>query len=284
MLTTAAPGRWPTRLRHGHDGLLPADVADQHDQPGAEARHRRVTSRPPASAKPPAAPAASWAALALGDDGNKNQGSWPSWDQSGPEAPPSEQEDGQSSTTGAEGRCARSAEEALREELQPQEAAAFSAPAASLRQAMQSMPELAELSKHVRDRPDARRAAHPAGRPGRFARCSSPGSARRTPRAPAVARGLPRGEPAPQPCDHLATPARRCRQGEGDGPVVWSRKRHSRRSYRRRRDPDRINQVSGNAASAPLYPDDPTLAGNRRITQRCCCARPRPAAGCRCLT
>ena len=30
-------------------------------------------------------------------------------------------------------------------------------------------------------------------------------------------------------------------------------------------DPDRIYQVSGKANSDPLFPDDPTLAGNRRI-------------------
>ena len=30
-------------------------------------------------------------------------------------------------------------------------------------------------------------------------------------------------------------------------------------------DPDRIYQVSGKANSDPLYPDDPTLPGNRRI-------------------
>ena len=30
-------------------------------------------------------------------------------------------------------------------------------------------------------------------------------------------------------------------------------------------DADRIYQVSGKAGSDPLYPDDPTLAGNRRI-------------------
>jgi chemotaxis protein MotB len=30
-------------------------------------------------------------------------------------------------------------------------------------------------------------------------------------------------------------------------------------------DGDRVYQVSGKAASDPLYPDDPTLAGNRRI-------------------
>ena len=30
-------------------------------------------------------------------------------------------------------------------------------------------------------------------------------------------------------------------------------------------DPDRVYQVSGKATSEPLYPDDPTLPGNRRI-------------------
>jgi chemotaxis protein MotB len=30
-------------------------------------------------------------------------------------------------------------------------------------------------------------------------------------------------------------------------------------------DPDRVYQVSGKAGSDPLYPDDPSLAGNRRI-------------------
>ena len=30
-------------------------------------------------------------------------------------------------------------------------------------------------------------------------------------------------------------------------------------------DPDRVFQVSGKANSDPLFPDDPTLAGNRRI-------------------
>ncbi len=31
-------------------------------------------------------------------------------------------------------------------------------------------------------------------------------------------------------------------------------------------DSDRVYQVAGKAASDPLYPDDPTLPGNRRIT------------------
>ena len=30
-------------------------------------------------------------------------------------------------------------------------------------------------------------------------------------------------------------------------------------------DADRVYQVSGKASSEPLYPDDPTLPGNRRI-------------------
>jgi chemotaxis protein MotB len=31
-------------------------------------------------------------------------------------------------------------------------------------------------------------------------------------------------------------------------------------------DPDRFYQVAGKANAEPLYPDDPTLPGNRRIT------------------
>jgi chemotaxis protein MotB len=31
-------------------------------------------------------------------------------------------------------------------------------------------------------------------------------------------------------------------------------------------DPDRMKDVSGRASTEPLFPDDPTLAGNRRIT------------------
>jgi chemotaxis protein MotB len=31
-------------------------------------------------------------------------------------------------------------------------------------------------------------------------------------------------------------------------------------------DPDRVYQVAGKANSDPLYPDDPMLAGNRRIS------------------
>ena len=30
-------------------------------------------------------------------------------------------------------------------------------------------------------------------------------------------------------------------------------------------DPDRVYSVAGKAGSDPLYPDDPSLAGNRRI-------------------
>jgi chemotaxis protein MotB len=31
-------------------------------------------------------------------------------------------------------------------------------------------------------------------------------------------------------------------------------------------DPDRVYSVTGKAGSDPLYPDDPSLAGNRRIS------------------
>jgi chemotaxis protein MotB len=84
---------------------------------------------------------------ALGEDGNKQAGSIQMMEQMAPEAPPAEQE-GQTTEIGADALRSIS-EEALRDELQPQEAAAFASAAASLRQAMQSLPELAELSKHV---------------------------------------------------------------------------------------------------------------------------------------
>ncbi len=51
-------------------------------------------------------------------------------------------------------------------------------------------------------------------------------------------------------------------------------------------DADRIYQVSGKAASDPLFPDDPTLPGNRRIAivllreVAGSAAKPRPVGAC----
>ena len=53
---------------------------------------------------------------------------------------------------------------------------------------------------------------------------------------------------------------------EGDWQLSSGRADASRRVLQSAGvDPDRVYQVSGKAASEPLYPDDPTLPGNRRI-------------------
>jgi chemotaxis protein MotB len=53
---------------------------------------------------------------------------------------------------------------------------------------------------------------------------------------------------------------------EGDWQLSASRADASRKVLQGSGvDPDRVYQVSGKAGSEPLYPDDPTLAGNRRI-------------------
>lgn len=55
-------------------------------------------------------------------------------------------------------------------------------------------------------------------------------------------------------------------KAEGDWPLSAARADASRRILQGSGvDADRIYQVSGKASSEPLYPDDPTLPGNRRI-------------------
>jgi chemotaxis protein MotB len=205
---------------------------------------------------------------ALGDDGNKNQGSMQMMDQMAPEAPPSEREDGQSSTTGASDALRSISEDALRDELQPQEAAAFASAAASLRQAMQSLPELAELSKHVLvdQTPEGLR-IQLVDQEGRS--MFDPGSARPNERARLLLREISRV--VNQLPNRITisghTSAQTAGRSEGDWSLSSGRANATREILQNAGvDPDRIYQVSGKAASDPLYPDDPTLAGNRRIT------------------
>ena len=56
------------------------------------------------------------------------------------------------------------------------------------------------------------------------------------------------------------------RKSEGDWSLSANRADASRKVLQSAGvDADRVYQVSGKATSEPLYPDDPTLAGNRRI-------------------
>jgi chemotaxis protein MotB len=205
---------------------------------------------------------------ALGDDGNKNQGSMQMMDQMAPEAPPSQQENGQSSTAGAADSLRSISEDALRDELQPQEAAAFASAAASLRQAMQALPELAELSKHVLvdQTPEGLR-IQLVDQEGRS--MFDAGSAQPNARARLLLREISRvvNQLPNRVTISGHTSAQVAGRSEGDWSLSSGRANATREILQNAGvDPDRIYQVSGKAASDPLYPDDPTLAGNRRIT------------------
>ena len=197
---------------------------------------------------------------ALGQDGAKGDGSAAVVQQLAPEAPP-DSTPGKSSSTSA-GADAQAQAQAKRE------ADAFQSAAESLRQAMQALPELAELSKQVLvdQTPEGLR-IQLVDQEGRS--MFDAGSARPNDRARLLLRAVTKvinqlhnritvgGHtsatlPGARTGDDWALSAARANVTrellQGDGV-----------------DPDRIYQVSGKANSDPLFPDDPTLAGNRRI-------------------
>ncbi len=201
----------------------------------------------------------------LGDDGSKGSGSQTIITQLAPEAPPdAPQEAGQSSNLAA------ASEAELREEIARREAADFASAAESLRQAMQSMPELAELSKQliIDQTPEGLR-IQLVDQEGRS--MFETNSARPNPRAQVLLRAISRvinrlpnrisitGHTSSAPGSNRAS-------APGDWPLSSNRADASRLILQGAGvDPDRVYQVSGKAGSDPLYPDDPTLAGNRRI-------------------
>jgi chemotaxis protein MotB len=203
---------------------------------------------------------------ALGDDGNKQAGSVAVMEQMAPEAPPAQEQEGQTSKVGGDA-LREISDEALRDELQPQEAAAFASAAASLRQALQSMPELAELSKHVLidQTPEGLR-IQLVDQEGRS--MYEPGSAIPNARARLLLREVARvvNQLPNRVTISGHTSAQTAGRAEGDWSLSAARANAARQTIQGAGvDPDRIYQVSGKAASDPLYPDDPTLAGNRRI-------------------
>jgi len=202
---------------------------------------------------------------ALGDDGAKASGSRDIITQLAPEAPPdAAQEAGQSSNLAA------ASEAELRAEIARREAADFASAAESLRQAMQSMPELAELSKQliIDQTPEGLR-IQLVDQEGRS--MFETNSARPNPRAQLLLRAISRViTQLPNRISitgHTSAAAGSNRaSAPGDWPLSSDRADASRLILQGAGvDPDRVYQVSGKAGSDPLYPDDPTLAGNRRI-------------------
>ncbi len=201
---------------------------------------------------------------ALGDDGAQGSGSRSVIEQLAPEAPDQVEDVGQSQNLAA------ATEAELREEIARREAEQFQSAAASLRQAMQDMPELAELSRHliIDQTPEGLR-IQLVDQEGRsmFDNNSAQPNERARVLLRAVSRVINQLPNRITVTGHTSAVAgQRRASAPGDWPLSASRADSSRLVLQGAGvDPDRVYQVSGKAGSDPLYPDDPMLAGNRRI-------------------
>jgi chemotaxis protein MotB len=200
---------------------------------------------------------------ALGESGAKGAGSVSVIQQLAPDAPPSDQAGQSENLSGA-------SEQALREEIARREAADFQTAAESLRQAMQRMPELAELSKQliIDQTPEGLR-IQLVDQEGRsmFDQNSSRPNSRAQVLLRAIAGVINRLPNRISITGHTSAVAGSGRaSAPGDWPLSSARADASRQILQGSGvDPDRVYSVAGKAGSDPLYPDDPSLAGNRRI-------------------
>ena len=200
---------------------------------------------------------------ALGDDGPKSSGSQSVLQELAPEAPATDQ-------TGPSANLSSASDAALQAELQKREAAEFASAADTLRQAMQSMPELAELSKQliVDQTPEGLR-IQLVDQEGRSMFDNN--SARPNARAQVLLRAVSKViNQLPNRISITGHTSATAGSNRASAPADWSLS--SERANASRLvlqsagvDADRIYSVAGKAGSDPLYPDDPSLAGNRRI-------------------
>ncbi|MFN3837557.1 MAG: flagellar motor protein MotB [Brevundimonas sp.] len=199
----------------------------------------------------------------LGDDGPKSSGSQSVLQELAPEAPATDQ-------TGPSANLSSASDAALQAEIQKREAAEFASAAESLRQAMQSMPELAELSKQliVDQTPEGLR-IQLVDQEGRSMFDNN--SARPNARAQVLLRAVSKViNQLPNRISITGHTSATAGSNRASAPADWSLS--SERANASRLvlqsagvDADRVYSVAGKAGSDPLYPDDPTLAGNRRI-------------------
>jgi chemotaxis protein MotB len=199
---------------------------------------------------------------ALGEDGAKSAGSSSVLEQLAPRTP-----DAQDPGNTTESLSAAS-EDALREALAKKEADSFASAAQSLRQALQDMPELAELSKQllIDQTPEGLR-IQLVDQDGRS--MFQEGRATPNDRARILLRAVAKiviQLPNRVTISGHTSASPSGRYSEGDWPLSSGRADAARQILQGAGVvPDRVYQVAGKANSDPLYPDDPTLAGNRRI-------------------
>jgi chemotaxis protein MotB len=178
-----------------------------------------------------------------------------------PDAPPDVTDSAQSQS--------QSNQEAIKATQEKREEAAFASAVQSLRQAMQDMPELAELSKQVivDQTPEGLR-IQLVDQEGRS--MFNEGSAVPNDLAKVLLRAV--AKIVNQLPNRISIAGHTSASAEGakpaaDWPLSSARADMARQILQSAGvDPDRIYQIAGKAASDPLYPDDPMLPGNRRIT------------------
>ncbi|KRA73974.1 chemotaxis protein MotB [Caulobacter sp. Root656] len=202
----------------------------------------------------------------LGDDGAKADGKMSVIQQMAPEAPTETDKDGQSSTSAS---LDSASEQALRDALAKKEQDSFASAAQSLRQSLQDMPELAELSKQIMidQTPEGLR-IQLIDQDGRsmFKENSREPNDRARILLRAVAKIINQLPNRITISGHTSASAAG-KRSDSDWSLSAERADASRQVLRGAGvDEDRIYQVSGKANSEPLYADDPTLPGNRRIS------------------
>ena len=202
----------------------------------------------------------------LGDDGAKADGKMSVIQQMAPEAPKETDKDGQSA---ASANLDSASEQALRDALAKKEQDSFASAAQSLRQSLQEMPELAELSKQILidQTPEGLR-IQLVDQDGRsmFKENSREPNDRARILLRAVAKVINQLPNRITISGHTSASSAG-KRADSDWALSAGRADASRQILRGAGvDEDRIYQVSGKANSEPLYADDPTLPGNRRIS------------------
>ena len=194
---------------------------------------------------------------ALGQDGDKNAGSQNVIEQTSPQAP--DTPDSGASKAGGQGS---------QSQADQKDDAALQSAAQSLKQALQDMPELAELSKQilVDQTPEGLR-IQLIDQEGRsmFKENSAEPNDRARILLRAVSKVINQLPNRVSITGHTsATPGVK---DSKDWQLSSGRADAARQILQNSGvDADRVAQVVGKAAADPLYPDDPTLPGNRRIT------------------
>jgi len=206
------------------------------------------------------------AGTALGNEGSKANGSQSIIQDASPDS--RNPNDGKSKD-GSKSAADSNATSRTQEEQRKREEAAFASAAQSLKQALQDMPELAELSKQiiVDETPEGLR-IQLIDQEGRS--MFNEGTAVPNERAKVLLRAVSKVvNQLPNRIHiygHTSASPGQARKTEGDWPLSTNRADAARKIMLGSGvDADRVYAISGKATSEPLYPDDPTLPGNRRI-------------------